>query len=116
MATLLPGLLHAKRKALGLTLQDVADQSGSSKSFIWELEHGVSEPSVTKAAAIAKVLKLSPRSIFAAATTAVTVPPMVAPPLTRCAAGRDGECINHQCPQLRDGEPRSTGRHCPLDT
>lgn len=43
------------------------------------------------------------------------VPPMVAPPLTRCAAGRDGDCINAQCPQLRDGEPHATGRHCPLD-
>ena len=36
--------------------------------------------------------------------------------LTRCAAGRDGECGHAQCPQLRDGEPRATGRHCPLDT
>lgn len=36
-------------------------------------------------------------------------------PLTRCAAGRDGECGHAQCPQLRDGEPRASGRHCPLD-
>lgn len=36
-------------------------------------------------------------------------------PLKRCAAGRDGECGHTQCPQLRDGEPRATGRHCPLD-
>ena len=36
-------------------------------------------------------------------------------PLTRCAAGRDGECGHAQCPQLRDNEPRATGRHCPLD-
>lgn len=36
-------------------------------------------------------------------------------PLTRCAAGRDGECAHAQCPQLRDGEPAKTGRHCPLD-
>jgi hypothetical protein len=36
-------------------------------------------------------------------------------PLNRCAAGRDGECTNPQCPQLRDNEPRATGRHCPLD-
>jgi hypothetical protein len=38
-----------------------------------------------------------------------------AAPLTRCAAGRDGECGHAQCPQLRDGEPRATGRHCPHD-
>jgi hypothetical protein len=35
--------------------------------------------------------------------------------LTRCAAGRDGECVHDQCPQLRDGEPVKSGRHCPLD-
>jgi hypothetical protein len=38
-------------------------------------------------------------------------------PLTRCAASRgDGECFHTQCPQLRDGEPKKSGRHCPLDT
>ena len=36
-------------------------------------------------------------------------------PLKRCAAGRDGECGHAQCPQLRDGEQRASGRHCPLD-
>lgn len=35
--------------------------------------------------------------------------------LTRCAAGRDGECGHAQCPQLRDGEPAKSGRHCPFD-
>ena len=35
--------------------------------------------------------------------------------LTRCAAGRDGECAHKACPQLRDNEPRMSGRHCPLD-
>lgn len=32
-----------------------------------------------------------------------------------CHGGRDGECIWRKCPQLRDDEPRATGRHCPLD-
>lgn len=36
-------------------------------------------------------------------------------PITHCAAGRDGECGHALCPQLRDKEPRATGRHCPLD-
>jgi hypothetical protein len=31
-----------------------------------------------------------------------------------CAAGRDGECNHPQCPQKRDGEPKKTGRSCPL--
>lgn len=33
----------------------------------------------------------------------------------RCKAHRDGECHWTGCPQVRDGEPRATGRHCPLD-
>lgn len=37
-------------------------------------------------------------------------------PLTRCAAGRDGECNHPQCPQIRDDEPKKSGRHCPVDT
>lgn len=39
----------------------------------------------------------------------------VALPLKGCAAGRDGDCTHSQCPQLRDNEPRASGRHCPLD-
>lgn len=34
----------------------------------------------------------------------------------RCHAARDDECIWSMCPQNRDGEPRKSGRHCPLDT
>ena len=26
-----------------------------------------------------------------------------------------GDCAHSNCPQLRDGEPKATGRHCPLD-
>ena len=33
-----------------------------------------------------------------------------------CRAGRDGDCFWIECPQLRDNEPRATGRHCPRDT
>ncbi|MDN2486404.1 hypothetical protein MML63_12295 [Kosakonia sacchari] len=35
--------------------------------------------------------------------------------LQRCAASRDGECHHTQCPQLRDNEPATSGRHCPID-
>lgn len=35
-------------------------------------------------------------------------------PLTRCAAGQDGECGAGQCPQHRDNEPHKSGRSCPL--
>ena len=34
----------------------------------------------------------------------------------RCHSDRDGDCVHANCPQLRDGEPRKSGRHCPLDT
>lgn len=32
-----------------------------------------------------------------------------------CRSGSDGDCDWAHCPQLRDGEPQATGRHCPLD-
>lgn len=38
-----------------------------------------------------------------------------AAPIERCAAARDGECFHAQCPQLKDGEPVKSGRHCPID-
>src|SRR4026207_1265651 len=28
----------------------------------------------------------------------------------------DGECFWKDCPQLREGEPEKTGRHCPYDS
>lgn len=37
-------------------------------------------------------------------------------PLTSCAAGSDGDCYHTECPQIRDGEPERSHRHCPLDT
>lgn len=36
--------------------------------------------------------------------------------LKECRADRDGECYHKNCPQIRDGEPEKSGRHCPLDT
>jgi predicted HAD superfamily Cof-like phosphohydrolase len=33
---------------------------------------------------------------------------------TRCASASDGDCVHRHCPQLRDGEPRRSGRSCPL--
>lgn len=31
-----------------------------------------------------------------------------------CHAGMDGDCFWKECPQNRDNEPATTGRHCPL--
>lgn len=37
--------------------------------------------------------------------------------MTRCHSDDDGMCFDASvCPQLRDGEPAKSGRHCPLDT
>lgn len=35
--------------------------------------------------------------------------------MTRCQADDDGHCDWAGCPQLRDVEPKTSGRHCPLD-
>lgn len=32
-----------------------------------------------------------------------------------CHGAKDGECSWKYCPQLRDGEPEASSRHCPLD-
>ncbi len=32
-----------------------------------------------------------------------------------CGASKDGECSASWCPQLRDEEPQTSGRHCPFD-
>lgn len=34
----------------------------------------------------------------------------------KCQSNNDGECDWAHCPQLRDGEPHKSGRHCPIDT
>lgn len=37
-------------------------------------------------------------------------------PKPKCHSNGDGDCIWAECPQLRDGEPARSGRHCPIDT
>lgn len=36
--------------------------------------------------------------------------------LLSCHGCSDGDCYWELCPQLRDNEPKTSGRHCPLDT
>lgn len=49
--------------------------------------------------------------------TTLPVPPVVLPTVKpeRCHSHKDGDCTWSACPQLRDNEPATTGRHCPLD-
>ena len=35
--------------------------------------------------------------------------------MTRCQSDDDGYCTWKGCPQLRDDEPKRSGRHCPHD-
>ena len=41
-------------------------------------------------------------------------PDSMSPFVERCHADRDGDCTSGRCPQLRDGEPKKSGRSCPL--
>ncbi len=57
MANLLGAKIKALRKTKGLTLEQLAEEIGSGKSYIWELENrGVKRPSAEKLAAIARAL------------------------------------------------------------
>jgi transcriptional regulator with XRE-family HTH domain len=57
MANLLGAKIKELRKAKQLTLEQLAEQIGSGKSYIWELENrGVKRPSAQKLAAIARAL------------------------------------------------------------
>ena len=61
MATRLGEKLNDLRKARGLTLEKLAELSGLSKSYIWELENRESQrPSAEKLTALADVLGVVP--------------------------------------------------------
>ena len=56
MASLLGEKIRTERKRLKLTLEELAEKSGSSKSYIWELENRpVVRPSAEKISKIAEV-------------------------------------------------------------
>lgn len=56
MATIIGEKIRAQRKRLKLTLDQLAEKTGSSKSYIWELENRpVVRPSAEKIARIAEV-------------------------------------------------------------
>lgn len=54
----LGGALRGRRKMLEMTLEKAAEKIGTSKSYLWELEHDESMPSLALAAKIARVYGL----------------------------------------------------------
>lgn len=53
-------LLRSRRQAMNMSLDDVADATGSSKSYVWELENGKSyKMGLTLAARFALVLGIN---------------------------------------------------------
>lgn len=59
--------LFVQRKALRLTLDDVAKQAGTSKSYLWEIEHGQAAPSFMLVARLCQVLSLNVGGLAAGA-------------------------------------------------
>lgn len=51
-------LLRRLRKSIGYTLDEAAARIQTSKSYVWELENGRSEPSLRVAQAIAEVYQV----------------------------------------------------------
>jgi transcriptional regulator with XRE-family HTH domain len=61
MASRLGQKLHKLRKDNGFTLDELAERSGLSKSYLWELENRESQrPSAEKLTALANVFSVAP--------------------------------------------------------
>ena len=56
--------IRERRKALGLTLQTVADRAGLTAGFISQIERGLAAPSLSSLTAVARVLDLDPGDLF----------------------------------------------------
>jgi len=57
--------LRARRKALGLTMQKVAEEAGLTIGFISQIERGLASPSLSSLAAVSRVLDLDTSELFA---------------------------------------------------
>lgn len=51
--------LRARRKEIGLTMQQVADQAGLSVGFISQIERGITTPSLSSLISVSRVLGIS---------------------------------------------------------
>ena len=74
MTSALGKKLKELRKSKGLTLEELAQHSGSSKSYMWELENkDVARPSAEKLSRIASVLGVTAEFLVDSSRTEVTV-------------------------------------------
>ena len=60
-------LCFVQRKALRMTLQQVAELAGTTKSYLWEIEHGQSMPSFLLMARLCEALELDIRGLACSA-------------------------------------------------
>ena len=67
--------LRTRRRALKMTLQDVADAAGFTAGFISQIERGITVPSLTSLVAVCRALNADVGSFFQ--------PPRVETPITR---------------------------------
>ncbi|WP_201762809.1 helix-turn-helix domain-containing protein [Paraburkholderia hospita] len=56
--------LKLLRKQLGLSLQELADRSGLTKSYVSKVERGISTPSIAAAMKLADALKIDVNQLF----------------------------------------------------
>jgi len=72
--TALGGRLRARRRALGLTLRQLSERSGTSVPFLSQVENGVGTPSLTTLFTLARELGTPPEVLLAGpASDAVTL-------------------------------------------
>lgn len=60
----MPIQLKSLRKKLGVTLESLASQAGMSKSYLSKVERGLSNPSISTAIKLAKVLNVQVEELF----------------------------------------------------
>jgi transcriptional regulator with XRE-family HTH domain len=69
--------IRSTRKARNMSLQDVADASGFTKSHVWELERGSSRnPTVRAVWSLANALGVSPAWLLGLDTGGVVIAPL----------------------------------------
>ena len=91
---------------------------GPPDAVPWPLPNvwlGVSVEDQTRADQRVPDLLRTPAAIRFISAEPLLGPVDLQPFLERCHAHKDGDCFAPTCPQIRDGEPVKSRRHCPLD-